>query len=438
MKKHKKIHRIAVLLVAGLMASRTVLAVPEVPRENFGGLLTLDEAISRTLQEDAKVKAALERLEREKSLYKGAQAEFFPKFGTRFFGAVATGDSRTVGFFDTFIEQPLFEGGKSVFNKKKQKTRVESEALRFEEAKLDLNLDVRILYAGVLEEKELTWIAQVEVKELSGTQERVAALFKKEVIPASELMRVETLLQKAKTELVKHKEAYDYSLALLEETVAIDARESLDLEPLSKIPELSEDAGTYLEISRERDPVYKIAGLEIQEKEFERKMLRSERWPTINLAAKWDLDRDIYVKTDRVMTGISGTWNIWDFGRLNAQIHAKEHEIEQKKWEGIIAVREHEDEIRKLFHEIRAVREKIRLAETIVREREELYKNEKTKSVAGEHTASNLMDAFVALEEARTQNLEAVTECRILFSKLGRKLAFNGVETLRQGTEKTK
>jgi hypothetical protein len=44
------------------------------------------------------------------------------------------------------------------------------------------------------------------------------------------------------------------------------------------------------------------------------------------------------------------------------------------------------------------------------------------------------MDSFVALEEARIQNLESVTECRILFAKLGRKIAFGGMETGLQGT----
>ena len=419
----------AVVLFAGLMAARTGLAVPEVPRENFGSLLTLEQAISKTLQEDAKVKVAIERLEKEKALYKGAQAEFFPKFGTEFFGAVATGQSKTVDYFDAFLEQPIFEGGKAVFNKKKQKVRVENEALRFEEAKLDLNLYVRILYAQVLEEKELTRIAQGEVKELSGASCRASVLFQKEIITRGDVMGVETLLQKAKTDLVTRKESYDYFLALLTETVALGAGESLELEPLSKIPELSEDAGIYLEMSRKSDPLYKRTGLEIQEKEFEKKMLSSERWPTVSLVAKWDLDRDIYVNADRVMAGVTGKWNIWDFGRLNAQVHAKKHEIEAKKWEGVIEIRDHENEIRRIFHEIRAAREKIRLSEALLLEREELYKNEKTKSVAGERGASQLLDSFVALEEARTQNLEAVTECRILFAKLGRKIAFGGTET---------
>ena len=94
MKKNIKIFRIVVVLFAGLLTARTVLAAPELPRENFGSLLTLEQAISRTLQEDAKVKLAIERLEKEKALYKGAQAEFFPKFGTEYFGAVATGGSK--------------------------------------------------------------------------------------------------------------------------------------------------------------------------------------------------------------------------------------------------------------------------------------------------------------------------------------------------------
>ena len=417
-------------MILGILLSKAVYSEPgEVALEDYGRLVTLEHAISTTLKDHAKVKQAFERLEKEKALYQGAKAEFLPKFGTQLFGAVATGDKRTVSYFDTFLEQPLFEGGKSVFNKKKQKVRVESESLKLEEAKLDLGLYVRILYAEVLKEKELTRIAQGEVKELSQGYERTNALFQKEIIPRYDLIRIETLLEKAKAALVKHKESYDYQLSVLMQTIGVDAQESLELEPLGEIQAMMTDLSAYLDLSRKHDPLYKLSGLQIQEKEFEKKMLQAERWPSVSLAAKWNVYQDVFVDTDRVMVGVLGKWNIWDFGRLGSQINAKAHEIQETKWASTVEIQEKENETRRLFHEARTASEKIRLQDALLKERDENYKNEKTRLIAGEKGTGELLDSFLALEEAKMERLQAITEYRILLARLQRNMGFeNGEE----------
>ncbi len=430
MKRNKRILRATSLLILGILLSKAVYSEPgEVALEDYGRLVTLEHAISTTLKDHAKVKQAFERLEKEKALYQGAKAEFLPKFGTQLFGAVATGDKRTVSYFDTFLEQPLFEGGKSVFNKKKQKVRVESESLKLEEAKLDLGLYVRILYAEVLKEKELTRIAQGEVKELSQGYERTNALFQKEIIPRYDLIRIETLLEKAKAALVKHKESYDYQLSVLMQTIGVDAQESLELEPLGEIQAMMTDLSAYLDLSRKHDPLYKLSGLQIQEKEFEKKMLQAERWPSVSLAAKWNVYQDVFVDTDRVMVGVLGKWNIWDFGRLGSQINAKAHEIQETKWASTVEIQEKENETRRLFHEARTASEKIRLQDALLKERDENYKNEKTRLIAGEKGTGELLDSFLALEEAKMERLQAITEYRILLARLQRNMGFeNGEE----------
>ncbi len=425
MKRNKRMLRATGLLILGILLSHTVYAEPgEVALEDYGRLVTLEHAISKTLKDHAKVKQAFERLEKEKALYQGAKAEFLPKFGTQFFGAVATGDKRTVSYFDTFLEQPLFEGGKSVFNKQKQKVRVESESLKLEEAKLDLGLYVRILYAEVLKEKELTRIAQGEVKELSQAYERTNVLFQKEIIPRYDLIRIETLFEKAKAALVKHKESYDYQLSVLMQTIGVDAQESLELELLGEIPGLMTDISAYLALSRKHDPLYKLSGLQIQEKEFEKKMLQAERWPSVSLAAKWNVYQDVFVDTDRVMVGALGKWNIWDFGRLGSQINAKAHEIQETKWAGTVEIQEKENETRRLYHEARTASEKIRLQDALLKERDEGYKNEKTRLIAGEKGTGELLDSFLALEEAKMERLQAITEYRILLARLQRNMGF--------------
>ncbi|HOW59111.1 MAG TPA: TolC family protein [Candidatus Omnitrophota bacterium] len=399
--------------------------VPEsLPQEQFGSLLGLNEAVARALTNQAEVKRAFARMKKEEALYKGSIAEFLPKLGGEIFQAVATGDRKSVTFLDAGIEQPLFKGGKILAGKRRRKVRLESEEVKLEEAKLEVELGVRVLYAETLKERELTRIAQGEVKELLPEHARIKQLVDKEVLPQHELFRMETILETAKHALVKHKETYDYLSGVLREIIGIGEGESLDLEPLSDFEEIEKSVSVYLETARKHDPVYRLSGLKVQEKNFEKKELQADRFPQLSLTTKWNRFRDVYADTNRAMVGIQGTWNIWDFGRLGNAIKAKSYEIEETKWAGEIEVREHEKEIQKFFHEARAAREKIRLAETLIRERREIFKNEKTKLIAGEKGSGELSDSFIALEEAKIQYLDAVTEYRILVVKLARKTGF--------------
>lgn len=393
----------------------------------FGSLLGLNEAVERALKNQAEVKRAFARLKMEEALYKGSIAEFLPRLSGEIFQAAATGQKKSVTYLDAGVEQPLFQGGKILAGKRKHKARVQSEEVKLEETRLDVELAVMILYAQVLKERELTRIAQGQVKELTLEHERIKRLVDKEILPRYDFFRIETLLQSAKHALVKHKETYDYLFGVLRETVGVKEDESLDLQTLSDFPELEQEISGYLEIARKHDPIYRLSELKVKEKTFEKRELQADRFPHVSLAAKWNRFNDVFVDTDRAMVGIKGTWNIWDFGRLGNQIKAKSYEIEESKWAGEIEIREHEKEIRKFFHEARAARQKIRLAEALVQERTEIFKNEKTKLIAGEKGSGELVDSFIALEEAKIRQIEAVTQYRILAARLDRKTAFQAM-----------
>jgi len=394
-----------------------------------GMLLSIDEAVTKAFQDSSEIKRALARLGKEEALYKGTLSEFFPRIKAEGEAGAATGGRSFLSYLDAGIEQPIFQGGKAVAEKRRQNAVWEVEKLRLEEVKLDLELAVRILYAQVLEEKELTRIAQGEVKELTAECERIKKLSGKEVLPRLESFKVESHLENVKHSLVKHKETYDYLLTVLRETVGIGEGEALDLEAYGRVPEVESGLESFLGASREVDPIYKEGGLKIKAKEYEKRSLQAEKFPQLSLSTRWNSVRDVYVDTNRVIVGIEGKWNIWDFGRLGFKIRAKEHEIEETKWAEDIRIREHEKEIRKLFHEARALRQKIRMTEAFLKENEESYKNEKTRLVTGGKGAGELLDSFIALEEARSASVQAVAEYRVQMARLERTRAFKPAAT---------
>lgn len=392
---------------------------------SFGEEITLEDALKRVLATSSEVKRAVERLEKEKALYKGKRAAFFPRFGTEIFEALSTGRKTFLTYFDTTIEQPLFQGGKTLAEKRKQKVIVEQEGLKLNMARLEVELALRTLYVQALAQKELTRIAQGEVKELSQARERVKRLVEKDALPPYEIYRTESLLAQAKDSLVSHKEAYDYADSLLKLALAIKEGEALELAPLREFRELQENVFAYLQAAREKDPLYFLTELRVTEKGYEKRALQAERYPHISLAARFNVARDVFVDTDRFMVGLLGKWNIWDFGRTGSAIRAKEHEMEETRWAGRSEIEAKEREIRELFHKARAARERIRFTEAMLHEREEAYKNDKAKLMVGEKGQAGLLESFLALEETRMQRIKSLTEYRILFERLTRHAGFS-------------
>lgn len=416
--KNKMYSAIVTVLTLTIFLNSSVAQAIEIRSQDYGGLLSIDEAISRTVKDHAKVKEAIARLEKEKALYQGSRAEFFPKFGTEFFAAASTGGKRSVSYFDTTLEQPLFQGGKSIYGKRKQKVIVEAEGLRLDQQKTGLMLEVRIIYAQALREKEMLRLSQNAVKVISRSRDWFKALYERELITPFEFSRMETLAAKAKEQTVKSKETYDYLLAVLKQVMGIEDEEAIDLEAINDLPDIQSSVESYLELARTRNPVYKITELAVKEKQLEKKILQADRYPQISLGVKWDVYNDTFVDNNRVMAGVLGKWDIWDFGRLNSKIAAKSHEIDEVRWASKAKIDDEEKEINRLFHEARAMKEKIRMFDVELAEKAEQLKNEKSRLIAGQKAEPEILDAYLDLQRSHADHIEAVTEYRILVSKL--------------------
>ncbi len=396
------------------------------PREDIGRRLRLQDVLERALENDARLKQALERLLKREAQYQGSESQFFPKLTAETSQAFATGDRHWLSYFDLSIEEPFFQGGKVLAEKNGLKLKFEEERLRLTETKLDLKQAIQILYVEILNQKELVRFSEEETKELRKTYRAFQNLFETEIIPHHELIRVETLLKKANFTLIEHKETYHYLFSILKEAIGIKETEALELEPFTQLPKLKNSLSFYLARVRKHDPIYRLCELEVKEKGFEKKVLQAERFPHVSLVARWNFHRDIFVDTDRAILGAVGKWNIWDFGRLSSEIKAKTHEMEETRWQALGLVREKENEVRRLFHGARVLKEKIKLIEAGQREREELYKNEKAKLITGERGRRELLASFLKLQSVKRKRLETVTEYRVLVLKLERNAGLMG------------
>jgi len=399
----------------------------ELPLDRFGRLVTIEEAIDRTVESDAAVRRALVRLQGEKAKLDLKQAQFFPEVKGDTFAGFASGESGRLAFLNVRIEQPLFEGGRRLYEKRKQAVRLQMSESELAITKLNLALEVRLIYSKLLHEKEMVRLIQDVRNQVSVSYEKAKTLFDQALITRAQLIEAEVLNEKTKQALLLHKEKQDYLQEVLSRALGMGPGEALELEPLGELPRLHEAIDDYLRGAHD-DPAYRLQDLRVREKELEKKALGAKRWPSLMLTGGWEVNRDVYVDFNRAVIGLKGSWNIWDFGRLHAQMKAAESEIEEAKWQRIIQAREKEKRVRELFHEARIARGDIALREKFLASRSEDYKNLKTKQIAGETDEKDALSGFLDLESAREAMLEAVTQFRVLAAKLERESALLGVE----------
>lgn len=383
-----------------------------------GTLLTLDESLKRALKDEAQVKRAEARLEREEALLRAVKRKLFPKLDTHLYGAAVTQDRRGIIFWTSEIRLPLFEGGRWIHEKWKQELEVQEEGLHLEEARRDVAYQVKAIYTALLKEKELVRLSQEWVRESEKLYFTRKEIYEKELITREDLFRWEALYKAAQQELLKHKEAMDYGEALMRELAGTREEERIELEPLGDVKGDEPDFGTVIQEIREGNPLYEITRLRVRQKEEEKKILRSERFPKLGLSTRFNLARDTFVDQNRFEIGIVGSWNLWDFGVLGNELKAKEAEIKEATHEGRIETETLEHEARKLLGDLKVAWGKTEAVKSLLREKKEAYQNEKTRVIAGERGEAEIFDSFVTLTQIQMAVVEAMTEYRLLQAKL--------------------
>ena len=381
-------------------------------------LLTLSDCIKRALQDDTHIKRAQARLEREEALLRAIKLNAFPKLKTELYAAGVSEDRRGIIFWTSEIRFPLFEGGKWIHEKRMKTLVVQEEELHLEETRREMAYQIKLIYIALVREKGLTRLTEEWKGESLRLHLAMKALYEKELITREEFYASEALFKKSQHEFLKHKEAMDYGEAMIREISDIKNGESLELKDLTGVSMQELNLEALLQKLRKRNSLYKITRLKAQEKEEEKKILRSERFPKISLTNRYHLSRDSFIDQNRFELGAVASWNIWDFGELGAKLKAKDIEIKEVLLEGQIQTGALENKMRKLVSELKVTSGKIELAKSIMKEKKEHYQNQKTRFITDEVSENEVFGSFINMTQSEINVSEALTDYWILWATL--------------------
>ena len=416
--KLKMRKQLILILIGTFLLSGSVFAELVTTPLTSQKLLTLSDCIKSALQDDAHIKRAQARLEREEALLRAVKLSAFPKFKTELYTAGVSQDPHGIIFWTSELGLPLFEGGKWIHEKKMKSLSVEEEKLHLEEIRREVAYQIKLIYIALVREKELTRLTEEWAEESLRLHLAMKALYQKELITREEFYASETLFKMSQHEFMKHKEALDYADAVIREISDMKETESLELKTLTEVSMKELKPETLLNQMRKQNTLYEIARLRVKEKEEAKKVLRSDRFPKISLTNRYHVSRDSFLDQNRFELGALASWNIWDFGELGAKLKAKDLEIKEAVFENEIQINALENEFRKLVSELKVANGKIEFAKSIMKEKKEHYQNQKTRFITDEVSENEVFDSFVTMTQSEINVSQALTDYWILWATL--------------------
>ncbi|ERT58180.1 TolC family protein [Megasphaera vaginalis (ex Srinivasan et al. 2021)] len=311
---------------------------------------------------------------------------------------------------------PLYTGGKAEGNiavAQLSKTSAQEEILRVEQA---TKLNAISAYYGLLAYEELQDVYDESVTNLQGHVDNVSARYNVGTVAKVDVLSSDVSLANAKTDAVTAANNVANAEASLNNILGLPVQTKLVLAdhrlPFNEYTISLEEAIDYAMKYR---PDVLQAGLAVQEAEEAIGIAEAGHRPTVSIGASngWkDTSFPGWDNRDWAITG-GVSYSLYDGGATNAKIkEAKQslltaRENEQKVRESV------QLEVKKAYLNIRSAAQKVEATQTVINQAEENFKIQSVRYQAGVGINLDVLDAQLSLNEARTNNIQALYDYNV-------------------------
>ena len=412
--------------------------------------LTLGEAVSRALAQNATVRAAVASEEAGEAELAAARARFLPRVdysesATRsnnpvfVFGTLLTQEQFTEENFDVeslnrpdplnlfrsqfVLQQSLFNAGQNIFGAKIARAGADAvQEARRQTEKAAIFETIRLYYGVQVSEKNLEAVAQ----NVSASQEdavRARALYDAGMVTEADRLAIEVQLARLEEQRIRAASTLEIMKAELNHVLG----EPLDREFLLVTPlvaaEPSEEGTTLADLEKntlQQQPQVLQKGLEVEMARLERKQAAFAFLPAVDFNAGWESDRVSFTGGGGTnwMVGIDLRLNLFDgFGKkarldmASANLRRKEAEREQVEDQLLL-------ELRRAYLDREASFERVRVTVGAAEQARESHRITQTRYEAGLTNVTELLRSQAAALESEVRHLTALYEQRLADARL--------------------
>lgn len=413
----------AALLVGGLATAQD--EVPEVP-----AALSLQTTLEFALENNFQIRQAIETIREQEGLIVEVKSRALPKVAlSASYRRLDESLSDTSGFFPATDEswgitlsarQPLYEGGGIRAALEAQDYLRESSLLALESAVLDAVLEVRTRYYSALLAREQIEVEEQNLELLQQTLSDATSRRDAGDVSDFEVLRAEVALANARPALIRRQGAFRVAIEQLRQSMGYQNYRR-DTQNLSKVPELSDqleyrpfEYDLQAGLAQAIDQRAELKRLEAIAKAREAglEIAKSGRRPKLDLVGTYGKQRSAFSgdfddAPEGWTAGVEASWDIWDGRRTHGQRLQALSQLEQARIEQEALRLAIEVEVRQAISALQEADQLALAAEKVVEQAEEAVRMADNRFGSGSISQLEVLEARVALTEARTNALAA-------------------------------
>lgn len=413
--------------------------------------LTLEQSIQIALEQSPVILKAKADLAAAEGITGQAVAGFLPQLSlsgslgkyysepqTMMVDMTGTGSPTAISFgtdeqaemskYSASLTQPIFTGGKLLSSLGMASKRLEITKEELKKITNEVKFNVINGYYGVLKAQRLVELSEQSVDMAKTHLDRINALLKAGMSTRADVLRGEVRVAQAEIGLTKAKQALEISKSHFNNALGRDLDTPVDLEMVKydsqEIPIY--DYKELLKIAYEDRPDWRQCVLAKKVAEDEVGLAFSRLWPMVSLVGSYDIGSTKYPSyqsdSKTWTTLVSGSWNIFDGTATWNKIKEARAKLEVQKANQISLKRAIALEVKNANLALKSARENVESTHKALELAEENFKIADLRYRSGIGTNLEVIDAQVALTQARIEYLQAQHDLQIAKARINKVL----------------
>jgi outer membrane protein len=385
--------------------------------------ISLDDSVALALQNNPAIKMAVDDQQKAGWVVDEAKAGRAPAL------AIGAGANRADGpgqaapgtSYNSSVKMnwTLYSGGRIEGLVDQAELNAKISDLGVDKTRQQVKLDVTAAYYGVLQANDMAAVNKEAVESLTQHLKTVQAQFDSGVIAKADLLRSEVELANAQQNLTKAQNAFEIAKSNLNNIIGapLDTQQILNSQLTHTDFNTSLDDCIAYALNNRPEIQQSQNGITIAEKGVD--IAESGNRPTVALGATdgWS-GNEFPGQTNNWSMNVMANWNVFDAGVTNAKVNQNKALAAKAKDQDAQLRGNIELEVRQNYMNMREAEERLQATQVSSNKAAEDLNIAKTKYYAGAGTNLDVIDAQLALTQAKTNHTQALYDYNVNMAKL--------------------
>ena len=313
----------------------------------------------------------------------------------------------------------LYNGGRTEGLVDQAEEGLKSATLGVDKAEQQVRLDAAAAYFAVLQNKNLVTVNEESVKNLQQHLKTAQAKYNVGLVAKADILRSEVELANAEQNLIKSRNSYELALASLKNVMSVDPASEIVLTDTLKYEKFAKTLEDSITLARAKRPEIAQAEASVNMASSGVKVAESGNIPTVTFGASkgWS-DSALPESGSDWTVSLAANWNVFDAGLTKAKVRQADAGLAKAREQARQTADAVELEVRQQYLSMQEAEKRLDTTEVAIAKAEEDLGIAREKYDAGVGTNIDVIDAQLALAQARTNYYQALYDFNVSKAKL--------------------